>query len=106
MRLAPSKSALERLEDRVAAHLSTRLLAAFGEDLLIAAPSADEEREMLRRARELVRLLEGRLRSERCDIANLIDFDRRRRLLAIRAALGVPPPRSPPPAAQRSVQHG
>lgn len=100
---APGKSALERLEDRVAVYLSTRLLAVFGEDLLITAPSGEEEREMLRRARELVLLLEGRLRGAGPDVADLIDFERRRRLLAVRAALGMPPPRSPPPAAQSAV---
>ena len=102
MPAAPGKFALERLEDRVAAYLSTRLLASFGENLLISAPSAYEEREMLRRARELVLLLEGRLRGKRPDVKNLIDLARRRSLRAVRAALGVPP-RSPPPAAQSVV---
>jgi hypothetical protein len=95
-------SALERLEDRVAVHLSTRLLAEFGEELLLGPPTEYQVQELLRRSRELVRLLEGRIRCGRLEARNLIDLDRRRRQRAIRAALDLPPsPRSPqPPAAQ------
>jgi hypothetical protein len=89
------------LRRRVAIYLSTRLLLEYGEQLL-AVEVPEVEREMLRRTRQLVRLLEGRVMKDAPD-RDVIDLERQRSLRAIRAALGVPP-RSPPPA-QRKIAH-
>jgi hypothetical protein len=85
----------------VAIYLAAHLLARLSDDMLLAdAPTV--EREMLRRSRELTRLLERKLlgRRRRPNGKNVIDLQRRRSLRAVEEALGCrAPDREPPRAA-------
>ena len=88
----------------VALRLSTRLLAELGEELLLAsaqaatrAEAAVLERQILTRARELVRMLEGGI--ARKAQAGVIDLARQVRRRAVAAALVAPGSKPPPKAA-------
>jgi hypothetical protein len=84
---------------QVAVYLAAHLVAHVSEVMLLG-DSPQLEREMLKRARELVRLLEGRLLDERRPKGkNVVDMGRRLRLRAIRAAMGISEPTPPPRAA-------
>jgi hypothetical protein len=85
----------------VAIYLAAHLLARLSDDMLLAdEPSI--EREMLKRSRELTRLLERKLlgRRRRPNGENIIDLQRLKSRREVMAALGISAPdRGPPRAA-------
>ena len=83
-----------------AIYLSAQLLARLSGDMLLG-DCARTERELLKRSRELVRLLERKLLGRRRPgRRNVIDLQRRRSLRTVEEAMGIyRPDREPPRAA-------
>jgi hypothetical protein len=85
---------------RVAIYLAAHLLSRLSDDMLLGDAPATE-REMLRRSRELTRLLERKLLGRRRPNGeNIIDLQRLKSRREVMAELGIPAPdRGPPRAA-------
>jgi hypothetical protein len=84
-----------------AVFLAVHLLTKLGEELLVKN-SPDTEREMLKRTRQLTRILERRLLGEcPAEDENVVDLERQKSRRAVMAELGVParPDPRPPRAA-------
>lgn len=95
------------LQDRVTVLRSATLMYSFAAEMLLTEPGDAQlralQRELLKRGRQFVRMLERGIPMKRTPSENVIDLACKVRLRAISAALGMPPPRSPPPAAQSVV---
>ena len=95
------------LQDRVTVLRSATLMYSFAAEMLLTEPGDAQlralQRELLKRGRQFVRMLERGIPMKRTPSENVIDLACKVRLRAISAALGMPPPRSPPPAARSAV---
>jgi hypothetical protein len=89
------------LEERVNLLRCATLIHGLAQDVLLHEPSEAElvalERELLRRGRQFIAILEGRFRGKDLSGKRVIDLLARQRMRALLEALGSDP--TPPPAA-------